>query len=122
MGEKSLSGTEIGTTWLLPPTLTLQWRFLPNYAVQPYVGAGVNYTLFYANHCSLPDTSLHLSQSWGAAVQGGIDFFFYQDWLFNLDVKYAWVDTDATLHGAVNGKVHVDINPWLFGFGFGRRW
>jgi outer membrane protein len=122
MGTKSLEGIEIGTTWLLPPTFTLQWRFMPSYRIQPYLGAGVNYTLFYWNNCDLPDTHMNLSHSWGAALQGGVDLFFYKDWLFNLDVKYVWIDTDATLTGLIPGKVHVDINPWLFGFGIGRKW
>lgn len=122
VGEKALSGTKIGTTWLLPPTLTLQWRFFSSFFAQPYVGAGVNYTLFYGNDCSLPGTKISLEQSWGPAVQGGLDVFVYKDWLFNLDVKYVWIDTRAVLSGAISGKVDVDINPWLVGFGFGRKW
>lgn len=121
-GQKSLHGTKIGSTWLLPPTLTLQWRFFPSYLAQPYVGAGVNYTLFYGVHCDLKHTHLKLDQSWGPAVQAGMDIFFYDNWLFNLDFKYVWVDTTAHLRGAVHGKVHVDINPCLFGFGIGRKW
>lgn len=122
LGEKSLAGTEIGTTWLLPPTLTLQWRFFPSYIAQPYLGGGVNYTLFYGNGCSLPGTNLSLKHSWGPAAQAGIDIFFFKNWLFNLDVKYIWIDTEAHLSGAVPGKVHVNINPWVIGFGFGRKW
>ncbi|MBY0529309.1 MAG: outer membrane beta-barrel protein [Rhabdochlamydiaceae bacterium] len=122
MGKKVLSGTKIGTTWLLPPTLTLQWRFLPTSIAQPYIGAGVNYTLFYNNHCSLPKTHIDLKHSWGPAVQAGLDVFFYKDWLINFDVKYVWIDTRAHLNGGVNGSVHVDVNPWLFGIGIGRKW
>ena len=122
LGEDSLAGTKIGTTWLLPPTLTLQWRFLPSCPVQPYVGGGVNYTLFYGNGCSLPGTDLSLKHSWGPAVQAGMDIFFFKNWFFNLDAKYIWIDTQAHLSGAVSGKVHVNINPWVLGFGFGRKW
>lgn len=122
VGEGSLAGTKIGTTWLLPPTLTAQWRPFSNSWAQPYVGAGVNYTLFYGNNCSLPSTNMSLSHSWGPAVQGGLDLFFYEDWLFNLDIKYIWIGTEATLSGGVSGRVCVDINPWVFGFGFGRKW
>lgn len=121
-GKNSLAGTKIGTTWLLPPTLTLQWRFFPTFIAQPYVGAGVNYTLFYGNGCSLPDTHINLKHSWGPAAQAGIDIFFFKNWLFNLDAKYIWMDTTAYLSGAVSGKVHVNINPWVLGFGFGRKW
>ena len=121
-GQKTLSGTKIGTSWVLPPTLTLQWRFAPTAIAQPYLGAGVNYTLFYHEKCSLPGTHLDLKHSWGPALQAGIDLFFYKDWLFNLDVKYVWMSTHATLKGAVNGHVNVDINPWIFGFGIGKKW
>lgn len=122
VGKGSLEGTKIGTTWLLPPTLTVQFRPFTDSIVQPYLGAGVNYTLFYGVDCSLPSTDLSLSHSWGPAAQGGCDFFFYEDWLFNLDVKYIWIDTDATLSGGVPGTVSVDINPWVFGFGIGKKW
>lgn len=122
MGRKVLAGTKIATTWVLPPTLTLQWRFAPTSVFQPYVGAGVNYTLYYSEHCSLPGTSIDLKHSWGPAVQTGMDMFFYKDWFFNIDFKYVWMDTHARLSGAVNGKVHVDIDPWIIGFGIGRKW
>lgn len=121
-GRKSLAGTKIGSTWVLPPTLTLQWRFFPSSILQPYVGGGVNYTVFYGRSCNLPGTHLSLSNSWGGAVQGGVDYFFYQDWLFNFDVKYVWINSEAYLHGDVTGKVQVGINPLIIGFGFGRKW
>lgn len=121
-GEGSLSGTKIGTTWLLPPTLTAQWRFFPDMIFQPYVGAGVNFTLFYGVDCALAGTSLDLSNSWGPAVQGGFDIFFSGSWLLNFDFKYIWIDTDARLSGAVPGKVHVDVDPFVLGFGIGKKW
>jgi outer membrane protein len=37
---------ELANVWLLPPTLTLQYHF-DGEVVSPYIGAGVNYTLFY---------------------------------------------------------------------------
>lgn len=121
-GKKALSHTEIGKAWLLPPTLTLQWRFFPSALAQPYIGAGVNYTLFYGIDCSLADTHLHLKHSWGPALQAGIDIFVYKNFFVNADVKYIWMDTHARLSGATSGSVHVDVNPWLFGVGFGYKW
>ena len=38
---------KIGTTKQLPPTLSVQWHFLPDSTVQPYVGVGLNYTHFF---------------------------------------------------------------------------
>lgn len=122
VGTKSLSGTEIGTTWILPPTLLLQWRFCPTYRFQPYAGAGLNWTLFYGEDCKLPGTSLHLDQSWNAAVQLGADIFVDRSWFFNVDAKYIWMYTTAKLTGQIPGSVDVRINPWVLGAGFGRKW
>ncbi len=121
-GKKALSGTKIGTTWLLPPTLTLQWRFLPSYRIQPYVGGGVNYTLFYGEGCSLANTHMKLQHAWGPAAQIGFDFFLSKHWLFNCDLKYIWMQTTAHLTGGVPGSVHVHVNPLVVGFGFGYKW
>ena len=85
-------------------------------------GAGVNYTLFYSEHCALAGTHIDLEHSWGPVVQAGMDMFFYKDWFFNVDVKYIWMTTEAHLTGAVKGRVHVDIDPWVIGFGVGRKW
>lgn len=38
---------DVGTVWALPPTLTLQYHFLPHEAFSPYVGAGVNATVWW---------------------------------------------------------------------------
>src|SRR5690606_20661325 len=37
----------VGRVWLLPPTLTLQYHVDLTDRIKPYVGAGVNYTIFY---------------------------------------------------------------------------
>src|SRR5574343_307115 len=42
----SSNGAEIGTLKHLPPTLSLQYHFAPNDTFRPYVGAGLNYTIF----------------------------------------------------------------------------
>lgn len=39
---------KLASTWVLPPTLTVQYHFAPEAKVRPYVGAGVNYTMFYS--------------------------------------------------------------------------
>ncbi|WP_296384037.1 OmpW family outer membrane protein, partial [Winogradskyella sp.] len=37
---------DLGHVWLLPPTLNLQYHFYAD-DFKPYVGAGINYTIFY---------------------------------------------------------------------------
>ena len=120
-GEGALAGTKIGDTWMLPPTLTLQYHFMPCSCYQPYIGAGVNYTVTYSEDTPLAGTTLSLDNPFGAAVQAGMDVELNDCWFFNLDVKYIWVPTEARLTGTTSGTADVDLNPWVFGAGIGRR-
>lgn len=123
-GANGVANENLGSVNLLPPTLTAQWHFRPDQTFDPYVGAGINYTRFM-------DNGLHTNQlggqdirvernSWGPALQAGFDINLKDGWLLNADVKYLWIDTDVKLK---NGpKIDsLDINPWVIGFGFGKR-
>ncbi|NOX43073.1 MAG: OmpW family protein [Gammaproteobacteria bacterium] len=112
----------------LPPTVTLQYHFLPDSTVRPYAGIGINYTKFYNQKVSsslenaLGPTSVDLDSSLGLSGQIGLDINLNQDWFVNVDVKYIHMDTTATLNsGGVIRTVDVDINPGFFGVGVGRR-
>lgn len=112
---------DLGSVTLLPPTLTLQYHFPTPGAVRPYVGAGINYTVFFND--DLPAggiaTSINYDNSFGLALQGGIDFDVNENWFFNIDVKYIDINTDVTINNAITADV--DIDPWVFGIGIGRR-
>lgn len=112
---------DLGDVTLLPPTLTLQYHFLPEGTIHPYVGAGINYTVFFNE--DLPAggiaTSINYDNSFGFALQGGIDFDVNENWFFNVDVKYIDINTDVTINNAITADV--DIDPWVFGIGVGRR-
>ena len=43
----STGNVDLGSVWLLLPTLTVQYHFAPTSRFSPYVGAGLNYTIFY---------------------------------------------------------------------------
>ena len=121
----SAAGTlPLGSVRLLPPTLTAQWHFLPQQAVNPYVGAGINYTFFYGvKGSTLPIiASTHYSDNFGAALQAGADVRLGGNWYFNVDVKKLFLETDVTLGTAVGQvKAKVDLDPWLVGAGIGYR-
>jgi outer membrane protein len=125
-GTGALDGLDIGKAWLLPPTLTLQYHFTDFGAFQPYVGAGVNYTVFFnqnaantANVNGLAVTDLHISNSFGAAVQFGFDYMLDRHWGLNVDVKKLWLrpDYSATVNGAIPVSGRANIDPWLVGAG-----
>lgn len=118
----------LGEVNLLPPTLTVQWHFNPDQMIDPYVGAGVNYTRFLdknLKHSVGGDIDVDRN-SFGLALQAGVDINLKDGWLLNADVKKLWVDTDVHFsHG--NGlfpkqKIDsLDIDPWVFAVGFGKK-
>lgn len=128
-GEGSLSGLgDIADAWVLPPTLTLQYHLMPGERVRPYIGAGVNYTIFYAEDASsslvgaIGPTKIDMDDSFGFAVQAGVDIDINERFFFNADIKYIDMDTTATLNtGGLINTVDVDINPIVAGVGFGMR-
>ncbi|MDG2532599.1 OmpW family protein [Sphingomonas sp. HITSZ_GF] len=128
-GAGAISGLgKVADTWALPPTLTLQYHFAPKSHVRPYVGAGVNYTIFYSSDASsslnnaLGATKVKLDDSFGYALQAGVDVDITRKIFVNLDVKFIDIDTTArlTTGGAVN-KVNVSLDPFVFGAGVGFR-
>ena len=120
---------KLASTWVLPPTLTAQYHFLPDAPVRPYVGAGVNYTLFYSEDASgalesaVGQTKVHMSDSFGWAAQAGVDIDLNDRLFLNIDVKYIDIDTTARLSTTAAGvqKVHIDLDPLVFGIGVGMR-
>ncbi|MGD8496228.1 MAG: OmpW family outer membrane protein [Gemmatimonadales bacterium] len=111
---------DVGSVWILPPTLLLQYRFLPDMAVRPYLGAGINYTFFYSE--DVPGDVVIDAQYDGAAgfaLQGGVDIPIKDSgWFVNLDVKKVFLSTDVALNGG-SINANVDVNPWVFGAGIG---
>ena len=111
--------TDLGDTMILPPTLTLQYHFSPDQKFSPYVGAGLNYTLPYAEK-GAGTTTLQANGSFGYAFQVGTDYWINENWGINFDVKKVYVDVDASIdNGAVRGNVELD--PWIVGTGIAYR-
>ncbi len=112
-----LNNQVAGSTWLLPPTLTLKYHPLPNETISPYLGAGVNFTLPFSSMLSgVNDFKIDNSFNW--AAQAGVDIKFKDNIFFNIDYKYVAIDTKARIAGV---KYDLDINPHLFGVGIGYR-
>ena len=119
--NSTLGDVDLGDTWILPPTLTMQYHFTPDNQFSPYLGAGVNYTLPYAEDAAGGVvTALEADGSFGYALQAGADYWIDEHWGVNLDVKKVWVDVDASVNsGAITGEVELD--PWIVGVGLSYR-
>lgn len=117
----ALGDLDLGDTWILPPTLTLQYHFTPDNKFSPYIGAGINYTLPYSEDAAGGAiTDLEVDGSFGYALQVGADYWLTDNWGLNLDVKKLWLDVDASVNnGAVKGEVELD--PWIVGVGVSYR-
>lgn len=113
------SGIDAGSSWLLPPTLTLQYHFTQFGGVKPYVGAGVNYTHFFSEDAGSL-TSVKYDDSFGGALQAGIDIPIKDNWYANIDVKKVFINTTAKFSPS-GVRADVDIDPWLIGVGIGYK-
>jgi len=122
----------LGSVDVLPPTLTVQWHFNPDQTFDPYVGAGINYSAFLDKKLEVRQGPLAGSDikvendSWGYALQAGVDINLKDGWLINADVKYISLDTDVKLRNPLAGNAwtkidDLDINPWVFGLGIGKK-
>lgn len=122
-GTGSIAGLgKLGKAWFLPPTLTLQYHFTDFGAFKPYVGAGINYTMFYNQSATGAATDLDIKNTLGGALQVGFDYMLDQHWGVNFDVKklYLRPDFEATVGGnRVKGSAKLD--PWLIGAGVTYR-
>ena len=121
--EIALQGSgRVATVQQVPPTLSLQYHFLdPNGLIRGYVGAGINRTAFFDERTSgaLHGSELKFGDSWGPAVQAGLDFDVGRRWFVNIDARWFDIDSAAHLNGANLGTVEID--PYAVGLTVGRR-
>lgn len=111
----------VGSTRHLPPTVSVQYHFLPGAMIQPYASVGLNYTRFFHTRTTraLSGSKLKLEDSWGLAGQVGVDIPLSERWLVGADVRHMDIDSDVKLDGAKVGKANID--PWAYGLYVGYR-
>lgn len=116
----------------LPPTLSVQYYPMDaGSKFQPYVGIGVNYTLFFDEDLSSERkaqgfSDMKLKNSVGLAGQVGLDYMLTDNLLFNAAVWYADINTEASIDGPSalgvgKTKVDVDVDPWVYMVGIGYK-
>lgn len=119
---------DVADTWVLPPTLTVQYHFAPDGAIRPYLGAGINYSIFYSSKAlpslngALGATKVKLDDSVGYALQAGVDLPVSKKVFVNFDIKYIDMKTTARLtSGGTLRTARVKIDPIVAGMGIGFR-
>ncbi len=129
-GVQSGIGTG-GSVWLLPPTLLVQYHFMADQSIRPYVGAGVNLTITYGEDASQSlvnalggPTNIKADNSIGWAVQAGVDIDLDDRWFLNFDIKYVAISVDVAITTPATSTTRtttLDINPVIVGAGIGYR-
>jgi outer membrane protein len=110
---------KVKDTWVLPPVLVAQYHFMPKARFSPYVGAGLNYMIFYGDK-NKNGFKLKIKDGWGTALDAGADYAIEGRWSANVDVKKIFFDTNAT--DTTNGvKAKVKLDPWVASAGVGYR-
>lgn len=119
---------EVAETKHLPPTFMIQYYFGEAESdLRPYVGAGINYTVFFDEELNSKATNaglsnLSLDDSWGLAANVGVDYMLNDDWFLNASVWYADIDTTAKYTAGGNEyTTDVTIDPWVFMIGGGYK-
>ncbi|MBT0726341.1 outer membrane protein OmpW [Rosenbergiella australiborealis] len=118
----------IATVHQLPPTLMAQYYFLDNSSkLQPYVGAGLNYTTFFDNKFTHTGreaglSNLRVKDSWGYAAQAGMDYQLTDNWMLNASVWYMDIKTKVRFNtGSDTHSIDTKVNPVVFFLGAGYR-
>ncbi|MFG6137707.1 OmpW/AlkL family protein [Halomonas sp. B23F22_10] len=104
--DLALDGAGIGSVERMPLNLMLNYYPMggTDSRIQPYVGAGLNYTHFSDEELS----GLEIEESYGPAAQAGVDFALTDHLLIGAFAQYADVDADAKLDGTDIGEAEVD--------------
>ena len=135
-GTGNLAGVTVGDVTVLPPSIIALWHFMPSNNIRPYVGAGINYTMFFSESTTsqfterldtvvpgTTSTGLSVDDTFGVIVQAGVDVDINKDWYASFDAKYLDLDTTATVqrNGVDTATVDFDLNPLILGVGIGKR-
>lgn len=113
------TATAVHDTWVLPPVLSVQYHPLPAARVSPYVGAGVNYMIFYSGE-DRNGFKVDVKDGFGYSLQAGVDIAVKGPWSVNVDVKKVFFDTEANINSGTL-RSDVTLDPLVVSVGLGRK-
>lgn len=123
----ALGNVDLGRVMLLPPTLSLQYHFLPTHKFNPYAGISGNYTIFYDQGTgkgkNVAVTDVSYDNAFGYGFQLGFDYKISDKMYWNVDIKKLYLNTDVDVATTLDVKVPaaIDLNPWLISTGIGFK-
>ncbi len=123
-----VDGAKLAEVTHLPPTLSALYYFDTGTAFKPYVGLGINYTIFFNEEFEqapkdLGLTNLELDGSFGYALQAGADYHINDKWHVNASVRYIDINSDASFDVSGNniGSASIDVDPMVYSVMLGYK-
>lgn len=119
--------SKLGKFKALPPTLSaVYYPMNKASAFQPYVGLGVNRTLFFNEKANKSGgySAMRVQNTWGWAAQVGADYMLTDNLMLNGQVRYIDMSTKARVdaaNGAATAKVKLDVKPVVYMLGLGYK-
>jgi outer membrane protein len=114
-------GEEIGKFKAMPVNVTALWHFIPDAQVSPFVGAGLNYTVFSKEKSDFV-SKFDIKNTFGAQLRAGLDVNFTKQLVGTFDVRWTKLKPKASFEdewGRITGKE--SFNPWTLGVSVGYR-
>lgn len=115
--DVALGGSRIGSVKQLPPVISLQYHFVNDTRITPFLGLGLNYTTFFSESSPLGD--LKVEDSWGLAAHLGADIALNDRSWLRIDARWADIDAKVKLNGADIGTANID--PTVYGVSYVMR-
>jgi len=123
-GQGSLSGLTLGKVTYGPSMLTANYHFRQFGAFQPFLGAGLAYTIVFGTEDNAI-TNLRVKNSIGAVIRAGFDLMFSDRWGVFMSASKVFVTTNAsgnaTTLGGTPVSAHVSFDPLVLFSGITYR-
>ena len=122
------SKLDVGSAWVLPPTVTVAWHFRPHKRLNPYVGVGGTFMWFHNMNANVGAVGaggkLNSGFTGGPSINAGVDYQLVGNWFFNFDVKQMFVRMHAWAENAnetVRVTAHDSLDPTVVSAGIAYR-
>jgi outer membrane protein len=116
-GSVAFLGDNILSAKNVAPTLLVNYYFgAAGDTWRPYLGAGVNFTRFVDIQSSLAP-HVDMSDSWGLAVQAGINYAVNKQWGLFASVARVDVKSDLVAVASTVLTTTIDFKPVTYTFG-----
>jgi outer membrane protein len=110
---------KIGSSWVLPPTVTLQYHLPIIDGIRPYAGLGLTVAFFYDPHAAAGWSKVGgFSTGIGPSLDAGFDVPITGNWFANVDVKQIFIVTGTHVNHGFAGAV-TELDPTVVGAGVG---